>query len=345
MSCTGPRACYDESKRYGETLCVNFAQQYGARITIARPFNNYGPGLKITDRRVIPDLARNVLDGEDLTLLSDGAATRTFCYASDAVVGYYKVLVGGRAGEPYNVGTEEPEISVGELAERLARIGGDLLGYEGRVTHARSDEAAYLVIASLERAIAARPTEAALEPALSRLYVRMGMASKAEAFLISRLKANSKDGTARSELAFYYVGQKKYAAAISEYSRLIEEQPADATALNNLAWLYQRQGELGKARDLAQQANEIAPGDPSISDTLGWILLNQGEAERALAYLTAAKSAAPKNLDIQYHLAVALARIGRAGDARAMLESLLGSGGLLTDKADAEKLLYQLKRG
>jgi len=145
VSCTGPRACYDESKRYGETLCVNFAQQYGARITIARPFNNYGPGLKITDRRVIPDLARNVLDGENLTLLSDGAATRTFCYASDAVVGYYKVLVGGRAGEPYNVGTEEPEISVGELAERIARIAGDLVGYEGRVTHAQSDEAAYLV--------------------------------------------------------------------------------------------------------------------------------------------------------------------------------------------------------
>src|SRR3990167_8526284 len=53
VSCTGPRACYDESKRYGETLCVNFAQQYGLPIKAARPFNNYGPGLKITDRREI----------------------------------------------------------------------------------------------------------------------------------------------------------------------------------------------------------------------------------------------------------------------------------------------------
>ena len=75
VSCTGPRACYDESKRYGETLCVNFARQYGVPVTIARPFNNYGPGLKITDRRVIPDLARDILEGRDVTLLSDGSAT------------------------------------------------------------------------------------------------------------------------------------------------------------------------------------------------------------------------------------------------------------------------------
>ena len=57
VSCTGPRACYDESKRYGETLCVNFARQHGIPIKVARPFNNYGPGLKITDGRVLPDFA------------------------------------------------------------------------------------------------------------------------------------------------------------------------------------------------------------------------------------------------------------------------------------------------
>ena len=58
--------------------------------------------------------------GRDLTLLSDGAATRTFCYVADAVTGYYKVLVRGRPGEPYNIGTEEPEVSMGELADRIA---------------------------------------------------------------------------------------------------------------------------------------------------------------------------------------------------------------------------------
>ena len=92
VSSTGPRACYDESKRYGETLCVNFAQQYGLPVTMVRPFNNYGPGLKISDRRVIPDLARDLLAGRDLVLHSDGSPRRTFCYITDAVIGYYKVL-------------------------------------------------------------------------------------------------------------------------------------------------------------------------------------------------------------------------------------------------------------
>ena len=145
VSCTGPRACYDESKRYGETLCVNFAQQYGARVTIARPFNNYGPGLKISDRRLIPDLARDILGGKDVTLLSDGSATRTFCYAADAVAGYFKVLVRGKAGEPYNIGIEEPEISVADLAGLMARLARELMGYQGNVVHCESQEADYLV--------------------------------------------------------------------------------------------------------------------------------------------------------------------------------------------------------
>ena len=119
VSCTGPRACYDESKRYGETLCVNFARQHGVPIKVARPFNNYGPGLKITDRRVIPDFARDILAGRDMVMLSDGSARRTFCYVADAVAGYYKILVKGRPGEAYNVGVETPEISMPQLAGKL----------------------------------------------------------------------------------------------------------------------------------------------------------------------------------------------------------------------------------
>lgn len=145
VSCTGPRACYDESKRYGETLCVNFAQQHGLPVAIARPFNNYGPGLKITDRRVIPDFARDVLAGRDIVLLSDGSPRRTFCYAADAVAGYYKVLVKGRPGEPYNIGVETPEVSMLELAERITEIAREMLGYRGRVVRQASAEEAYLV--------------------------------------------------------------------------------------------------------------------------------------------------------------------------------------------------------
>ncbi|WP_181784387.1 NAD-dependent epimerase/dehydratase family protein [Pseudonocardia pini] len=145
VSCTGPRACYDESKRYGETLCVNFARERGVPVRMARPFNNFGPGMKITDGRVIADLCRDVLEGRDVALLSDGSPTRTFCYVSDAVTGYYLALLRGGDGEPYNIGTEEPEISMTELAEALVRQAKELFGSTLQVTRRVSGEQAYLV--------------------------------------------------------------------------------------------------------------------------------------------------------------------------------------------------------
>ncbi|MFV9503993.1 MAG: NAD-dependent epimerase/dehydratase family protein [Oscillochloridaceae bacterium umkhey_bin13] len=145
VSCTGPRACYDESKRYGETLCVNFARQYNLPIVSARPFNNFGPGLRITDRRVIPDFVRDVLNGNDIVLLSDGSPTRTFCYVADAVVGYYRAMINGKPGEAYNIGVESPEISMAELAERIVALARDLVGYQGKVVRQQSSDALYLV--------------------------------------------------------------------------------------------------------------------------------------------------------------------------------------------------------
>lgn len=145
VSCTGPRACYDESKRYGETLCVNFARQFGLPITTARPFNNYGPGLKITDKRVIPDFAQDILYNRDIVMYSDGRPTRTFCYVTDAITGYYKILINGRAGEAYNIGVETPEISMTELAELMVNIASGEFGYSGRVVHKHSDDTEYLI--------------------------------------------------------------------------------------------------------------------------------------------------------------------------------------------------------
>lgn len=169
VSCTGPRACYDESKRYGETLCVVFAQQYGVEVKVARPFNNYGPGLKISDRRVIPDFARDVLAGRPIVMHSSGTPSRTFCYASDAVTGYLKVLVRGRAGEAYNIGTESPEISMAALAECVAAVGRELLGYGGEVIKQPSDEKDYLVDNPQRRcpSIAKARAELEYEPAIS----------------------------------------------------------------------------------------------------------------------------------------------------------------------------------
>jgi dTDP-glucose 4,6-dehydratase/UDP-glucuronate decarboxylase len=145
VSCTGPRACYDECKRFGETLCVTYARHHGLQVTIARPFNNYGPGLKITDGRVLPDFARDVLSGRDIVMLSDGSPTRTFCYATDAVTGYYKVLVRGRSGEPYNIGIDRPEISMAGLAQLVVDHARSLFNYRGQVTLGQSAEADYLV--------------------------------------------------------------------------------------------------------------------------------------------------------------------------------------------------------
>lgn len=145
VSCTGPRACYDESKRFGETLCVIYARHEGIPVKMARPFNNYGPGLKITDGRVLPDFARNVLAGEDIVMLSDGSPTRTFCYATDAITGYYKVLVRGHDGEAYNIGIDRPEISMADLARLVSETARELFGYKGKVVLGTAQEADYLI--------------------------------------------------------------------------------------------------------------------------------------------------------------------------------------------------------
>ena len=78
-------------------------------------------------------------------MLSDGSATRTFCYVADAVTCYYKILIKGRAGEAYNVGVEEPEISMNDLARMVTSLGRELFGYNGKVVRQVSDDKQYLV--------------------------------------------------------------------------------------------------------------------------------------------------------------------------------------------------------
>jgi len=197
----------------------------------------------------------------------------------------------------------------------------------------------------LEKALAARPSDTDLTVALSRLYRRTVVPDKAESVLKARLEADPKDFAVASALAFFYVEQKRYPAAVAEYARLVAERPTDPSVLNNLAWLYQRQGETAKARELAERAFAISPHDANVDDTLGWILLGQGEATKAIAYISAANLSAPHDPNIQYHLAAALHRVGRPADAQAMLETLLGSGVSFTDRAEAEKLLHELKPG
>lgn len=200
-------------------------------------------------------------------------------------------------------------------------------------------------IALLEKDLAARPADDNLRVGLARLYTETGNEAKAEAVLNDRLKTDPSSYALQMALAALYLDAKKHDAATAQYTRLLAARPADPAVLNNLAWLYQQKGDLTKAYELAQRAVAAAPSAPQIDDTFGWILLAQGDTGKAVTYLTAANVSAPTDPAIQYHLAVALNRAGRAGDAQAMLEKLLASGASFADKADAEKLLQQLKRG
>ncbi|HUI53963.1 MAG TPA: NAD-dependent epimerase/dehydratase family protein [Bryobacteraceae bacterium] len=123
VSSTGPRACYDESKRLGETLAVTYYRLYGSPVKIIRPFNVYGPGQRLDDGRIIPSLMSAAYHRQPIVLYSDGRATRSFCYVRDAIRGMLLVLLSPVAGEAFNVGNDE-EISIGELAHIAAALDG-----------------------------------------------------------------------------------------------------------------------------------------------------------------------------------------------------------------------------
>jgi UDP-glucuronate decarboxylase len=116
------RACYAESKRMGETLCVAWHHQYGTPTYIVRPFHTYGPGLLAEDGRVFADFTFNVIRGEDIVMMSDGSARRAFCYASDAIAGFFTVLLNGQPAMPYNIANPAGELSILELAELLVGL-------------------------------------------------------------------------------------------------------------------------------------------------------------------------------------------------------------------------------
>ena len=140
---TGPRSCYDESKRFGETMCMLFAQKYNMPIGVVRPFNNYGPGMRIGDKRVPADFAQNVMNNKDIVILSNGTPTRTFCYIADSVCGYFKIMLHGTY-DYFNIGIEKPEITISQLAQIYAGAGKEIFGYTGKVQYAQSDDKEYL---------------------------------------------------------------------------------------------------------------------------------------------------------------------------------------------------------
>lgn len=142
VSFTGPRACYDESKRLGETLCATYFRLHRVPVTVIRPFNVYGPGQRLDDGRIIPDLLRAALAGGPLVLLSDGAATRSFCYVSDFAEACLMLMTMPEAdGEAFNVGNAE-EVSIAQAAQTMAEAANQP---PLPVLFEKSAETAYLV--------------------------------------------------------------------------------------------------------------------------------------------------------------------------------------------------------
>jgi len=116
------RACYAESKRMGETLCVSYGAQYGVDCVIARPFHTYGPGMRLDDGRVFADFVCDIVAGRDIVLNSDGSAERAFCYLADATTAFFTLLLKGERSMAYNVGNSRAVISIRDLASMLAGI-------------------------------------------------------------------------------------------------------------------------------------------------------------------------------------------------------------------------------
>lgn len=143
VSVVGPRACYDEAKRSCETLAYIYNAYYGVPTRIIRLFNVFGPGMNFEDYRVTSDFGRMIRDGEDITILSDGKPTRSFCYVADSIVGELKILLHDRF-DYFNMGSDAEEITMTELAERFIFVAEKEFGYKGKIRYGISEDKHYL---------------------------------------------------------------------------------------------------------------------------------------------------------------------------------------------------------
>lgn len=114
------RSVYDESKRYGETLCRAF-QEEGVDVRIARIFNTYGPGMNLDDGRVVVEFVKKVLMKENIPLHSPGTQTRSFTYVDDLVSGLI-LLMDSNVNTPVNLGNPSTEITMIGLANLIVSL-------------------------------------------------------------------------------------------------------------------------------------------------------------------------------------------------------------------------------
>ena len=118
----GPRSCYDEGKRVGETLCYIYNKYYNCDVKIIRPFNVFGPLMDKNDYRIIPNIIKKINSNKKILIHGDGKQTRTFCYITDAITGFLKVILKKNKKLIYNIGNPKNEISMNKLVKSFDKI-------------------------------------------------------------------------------------------------------------------------------------------------------------------------------------------------------------------------------
>lgn len=117
----GPRSPYEEGKRFAESMIRMYADKYGVESKIVRIFNTYGPGMSLSDQRVIPQFLKSIFANDNLTIYGDGNQTRTFLYVDDLIWGLQIIMKRGYPGEAYNIGGQE-QVTIKNLASIVKQI-------------------------------------------------------------------------------------------------------------------------------------------------------------------------------------------------------------------------------
>jgi dTDP-glucose 4,6-dehydratase len=119
VNSVGPRAVYDEAKRFSEAMTMAYHRHHGVDTRIVRIFNTYGPRMRLNDGRALPNFVFQALRGQALTIYGDGKQTRSFCYVDDLIDGIYKLMLSDEH-MPVNIGNSQ-EITILEFAERIRK--------------------------------------------------------------------------------------------------------------------------------------------------------------------------------------------------------------------------------
>ena len=116
------RACYSEAKRIGETLCYNFHLKHRLPIKIVRLFHTYGPTLNLKDERIFSSIVKDLKNKKKIVINSNGKEKRSFCYITDAIIGFFLILQKGKDGNAYNLANNKENIKIIDLAKIISKI-------------------------------------------------------------------------------------------------------------------------------------------------------------------------------------------------------------------------------